>query len=44
MEVKEGVNEWFQLFSPYSAATDFRRQNLTSLDVRFWRLKSVPTL
>ena len=29
---------------PYSAGTDFKRQNLTSVDVRFWRLKSVPTL
>ena len=27
-----------------SAGTDFSRQNLTSLDVRFWRLKSVPAL
>ena len=23
---------------------DFRRQNLTSMDVRFWRLKSIPAL
>ena len=23
---------------------DFRRQNLTSIDVRFWRLKSVPAV
>ena len=23
---------------------DFRRQNLTSTDVRFWRLKSIPAL
>ena len=23
---------------------DFRRQNLTYMDVRFWRLKSVPAL
>ena len=28
----------------YSAGTDFKRQNLTSVDVRFWRLKSIPTL
>ena len=27
-----------------SAGTIFRRQNLTSTDVRFWRLKSVRTL
>ena len=24
--------------------TDFRRQNLTSMDVRFWLLKSIPSL
>ena len=28
----------------YSAGIDFRRQNLTSADVRFWRLKSIPVL
>ena len=28
----------------YSAAIDFRRQNLTSTDVRFWRLKLIPAL
>ena len=28
----------------FSAGTDFRRQNLTSIDVRFWRLKSIPAL
>ena len=33
----EGVN-------PYSAGIDFSRQNLTSVDVRFWRLKSIPAL
>ena len=26
----------------YSAGIDFSRQNLTSVDVRFWRLKSIP--
>ena len=26
----------------FSAVIDFRRQNLTSADVRFWRLKSIP--
>ena len=31
-------------FNPYSVGTDFSRQNLTSIDVRFWRLKSIPTL
>ena len=30
--------------SPYSAGIDFSRQNLTSVDVRFWRLKSIPAL
>ena len=28
----------------YSAGIDFRRQNLTSVDVRFRRLKSIPAL
>ena len=28
----------------YSAGIDFSRQNLTSTDVRFWRLKSIPAL
>ena len=28
----------------FSAGIDFSRQNLTSVDVRFWRLKSVPAL
>ena len=32
------------LVNPHSARTDFRRQNLTSIDVRFWRLKSIPAL
>ena len=31
-------------FSPYSAGIDFSRQNLTSADVRFLRLKSIPAL
>ena len=31
-----------QRFNPYSAGIDFSRQNLTSTDVRFWRLKSTP--
>ena len=30
--------------NPYSAGVDFSRQNLTSADVRFWRLKSIPAL
>ena len=31
-------------FNAYSAGIDFSRQNLTSVDVRFWRLKSIPEL
>ena len=30
--------------NPYSAGIDFSRQNLTSVDVRFWPLKSIPAL
>ena len=30
----------FILLNPYSAGIDFRRQILTSIDVRFWRLKT----
>ena len=29
------------IFNPFSAGTVFRRQNLTSKDVRFWRLKTI---
>ena len=32
------------MFNTFSAGTDFRRENLTSIDVRFWRLKSIPAL
>ena len=32
------------LLNPYSAGIDFSRQDLTSVDVRFWRLKSIPAL
>ena len=31
-------------FNPYSTKIDFSRQNLTYVDVRFWRLKSIPAL
>ena len=36
----------FQRFmiNPYSAGIDFSRQNMTSVDVIFWRLKSIPAL
>ena len=30
--------------NPYSAGIDFSRQNLTSVDVRFWRLKIILSL
>ena len=33
---------WRHIFNPLSAGTVFRRQNMTSVDVRFWRLKTVP--
>ena len=32
------------LINLYSAVIDFSRQNLTSVDVRVWRLKSIPAL
>ena len=32
------------MFCSFNAETDIRRQNLTSLDVRFWRLMSVSAL
>ena len=38
------VYDHYNYFKSYSAENDFRRQNLTSTDVRFWRLKSVPAL
>ena len=34
----------YHLFNSFSVGIDFRRQNLTSIDVRFWHLKSVPAL
>ena len=39
-----GSTAILNIFSSYSAWTDFRCQNLTSTDVRFWRLKSIPGL
>ena len=35
---------WFIYLTYYSAGIDIRRQNLTSPDVRFWRLKSIAAL
>ena len=32
------------ILNPYSAGIDFSRQSLTSVDVRLWRLKSIPAL
>ena len=37
------VYDQYKYVNSYSAAIDFSRQNLTSVDVRFW-LKSIPTL
>ena len=34
----------YKYFYSYSVGIDFRRQNLASTDVRFWRLKSIPAL
>ena len=34
----------YKYFYSYSAGIDFSRQNLTSVDVRFWCLKSIPVL
>ena len=48
----EWSNEWgwglghvvLVQFNSFSAGIDFRRPNLTSIDVRFGRLKSIPAL
>ena len=32
------------MFYIFSADIYFRRQNLTSIDVKLWRVKSIPTL
>ena len=37
-----GLRRPLEIFYSFSAGIDFTRQNLTSLDVRFWRLKSYP--
>ena len=34
----------YELFNPFIAGTDFRRQNLTYVDVRFWHPKSIHAL
>ena len=38
------VYDAWPTFNSYSVGIDFSRQNLTSVDVRFWRLKSIPAL
>ena len=42
------VSGWNRLHNAlcniFTAWTDFRRHNMTSMDARFWRLKSIPTL
>ena len=38
------VCDHYVYFYSFSAGIDFRRQNLTSTDIRFWRLKSIPAL
>ena len=37
-------SRWRDCFNPYRAGVDFRRHNLTSVDVRFCRLKSIPVV
>ena len=39
---KNNVNMW--QFDPFSAGTVFLRQNLASVDVIFWRIKTIPAL
>ena len=38
------LQHWIIIYNPYSAGIDFSRQNLTSVDVRFWQLKSITAL
>ena len=38
------VYDHYKYCYSYSAGIDFRRHNLTSTDVRFWSLKSIPAL
>ena len=37
-------NVYDKICNPFSAGIDLSRQNLTSIDVRFWRLISIPAL
>ena len=36
------VKKLNKIINPYSAGIDFSRQNQPSVDVWFWRLKSIP--
>ena len=36
------VYDQYKYFYPYSAGIDYRRHNLTSTDVRLWRLRYIP--
>ena len=38
------VYSHYTYVNPFSAGTVFIRQNLTSADVRFWRIKTIPAL
>ena len=44
LKVSETLDYFFWRFNPYNAWIDFSRQNLTSVDVRFWRRKSITAL
>ena len=44
LQVGENLNKLRIKVNSYSAGIDFSRQNLTSVDVRFWHLKSIPAL
>ena len=37
------IDRYFGI-NPFSTGIDFIRQNLTSIEVRFWRLKSIPVM
>ena len=38
------VYDRYKYFNSFSAGINFIRQNLTSTDVRFWRIKTIPAL
>ena len=46
VDIDEAASEFpcWECPNPYSAGIDFSRQSLTSVDVKFWRLKSIPAL